>query len=101
MKVIRTTIVTPSQGHESQVADLLKELGDYLSTQPGFIEGYEVRDEERLGRISVWASKEQADHAATQVRTIAIRARVHALTQHQRQERLMEVSAEHHALPIG
>ena len=97
MKVIRTTIVTPREGHAEEVSSLLKELGTYLAKEPGFIEAYAFRDEGKLGRVSVWESREAADHAANQVHTIALRAKVHALTLPDRQERMAEIKSEHHA----
>ena len=97
MKVIRTTILTPREGSAEDVASLLRELGEYLSKEPGFIEAYAFKDDGKLGRVSVWESREAADHAANQVHTIALRARIHAVTLPDRQERLAEIKSEYHA----
>ena len=96
VKIVRTTLVQPRKGYEAEVASLLHELEEFLSQQPGFIEGYEVHDENSMGRISVWTSKEDADHAATLVHTIALRAKVHARTLPVRRESLLRVDQEHH-----
>ena len=99
MKVIRTTIVTPRPGAAGDVDSLLKELGQYLSKEPGFIEAYAFKDDGKLGRVSVWESREDADRSANQVHTIALRARIYALTLPDRQERLAEINGELHATP--
>ncbi|MBI3743549.1 MAG: hypothetical protein HY261_04605 [Chloroflexi bacterium] len=99
MKVIRTTVVKPRSGSEREVACLLKELGSFLASQPGFIESFELAADEADGvhaRIGVWASKEDADRAANQVHTIAIRARLHSLSQRS-DERLLGVVSERRA----
>jgi len=98
MKVIRTTIVTPKPGYEQDLAAQLAELGQHLAKQPGFIEAYAYRDEGKLVRISIWESREAADHAATQLHTIALRARVNALSLGEREEHLAEVRSEQHAV---
>lgn len=100
MKVVRTTVVRPLPGREQKVAELLDELGAYLAQQPGFVAAYELGDEEDKeiqGHISVWSSREAADRAASQVHTIALRARLHTLSAPEREERLFEVAAERHA----
>ena len=97
MKIIRTTIVTPREGSAEDVVRLLKDLGEYLAKEPGFIEAYGFKDEGKLGRISVWESKELADRAANQVHTIALRAKIYALTLPDRTERLAEIKTEYHA----
>lgn len=101
MKVIRTTTVTAQKGNEEQVTELMKELDGYLAEQPGLIDRYELRNAASFSRITVWASREMADRAATQVRTIALRARIHTLCEHARQDSLMPVDAEHHAITVS
>ena len=97
MKIIRTTTVTPRAGYGEEVTSLLKELGGYLAKEPGFIEAYAFSEDGKLGRVSVWESREDADRAAVQVHTIALRARIYALTLPDRQESLAEVNGEQHA----
>jgi hypothetical protein len=98
MKVIRTTLVKPRPGTEREVSGLLRELGSFLATQPGFVESFELEDEGDgvLARIGVWESREAADRAASQVHTIATRARLHSLSQRS-DERLLDVVAERRA----
>lgn len=95
MKVIRTTILTPREGSAEDVASLLNELGEYLAKEPGFIEAYGFKDDGKLGRVSIWESREYADRAATQTHTIALRAKLFSLTVG-RQEQLAEVKSEQH-----
>ena len=96
MKVIRITQVMPSVGSEQQVEMLLKQLGEYVSKEPGFIEDYEFHSPGKVGRVSIWASKEAADRASMLTHTIAVRSHLHLLSM-EWQEALGEVDAEHHA----
>lgn len=99
MKVLRTTVVRPLPGKEQKAAEILEDLGVFLAQQPGFVEAYELADDEDrdvLGHVSVWSSREDADRAASQVRTIALRARLHGLSAPEREERLLEVVSERH-----
>ena len=96
MKIIRTTIVTAKPGYTQQVASLLKDLGEYTATQPGFIEDYTFDVDGKLGRISVWDSHEAADRAAMHVHTIALRSQIYNLTLPDRQEGIAVISGEHH-----
>lgn len=99
MKVLRTTVVRPLPGREQEVAELLRELNAHLATQPGFVESYELEDNEDrevLGRVAVWESRQAADRAANTVHTIALRARLQALSRPET-DRLFEVVSERHA----
>ena len=100
MKVLRTTVVQPLTGHREEVTSLLRNLGGYLSQQPGFIAGYEAEgNDNALWRVSVWQTKEDADHAANHVHTIALRARLNARTMPNRQDHLVEILQERLASP--
>ena len=101
MKVLRTTIVEPRLGHERGVAELLRELDEHFSQLPGFVESYDLEDsgDGTMGRVGLWESREATDHAANLEHTLALRSRLHRLTKPDRQERLWEVTSEHHASP--
>ena len=102
MKVLRSSIIHPRPGREQAVHDLLHELDQYLSGQPGSIESYELgNDGDAFGRVAVWESREAADRAANQVHTIALRARLRRLSGPNAQEQLLEVVGEHHREAIA
>ncbi|MEE9285913.1 MAG: antibiotic biosynthesis monooxygenase [Dehalococcoidia bacterium] len=101
MKIVRTTLVRPRPGFESQVAALLRDLDDSLAKQPGFLESYEVEEEPgQIGRVALWESREAADRAAKLDHTIAVRARLHSLSRPHGEEHLMAVTSEKHARPL-
>ena len=66
MKVLRSTLIHPKNGATGALHELLDELDGYLAKQPGFVESYELETTGSLGRVSIWESREDADHAATQ-----------------------------------
>ena len=96
MKVVRITQVSPTKGNEEHVDALIRQLGDHMSKQPGFIEDYEFRAPGKIGRVSIWSSHEAADVAANLTHTIAIRSHIHLLST-EWQETMAEIEAEHHA----
>ncbi len=98
MKVIRTTLVTPLQGADDEVVKILGEIGEHMAKQPGFIEAYTFEEDGKIGRLSMWESREDADHAANQLHTMALRSRMNALTLPAREERLLEIRSERHGV---
>ncbi len=96
MKVLRSTYVHPKNGAAGAVQELLDELDGFLSKQPGFIESYELENTGSLGQVSIWESRQAADHAAIQPHTIAVRSRIHRLSQPDLREQLLTVTGERH-----
>jgi heme-degrading monooxygenase HmoA len=78
----------------ADVERLLDELEEHLSNLPGYIMGFRFaghENENEVGRVALWNSHEDADHAATQDHTIALRARIHQLIDPGHLETLVEV----------
>ena len=96
MKVLRSTLVHPKNGATGAVHELFDELDGFLAKQPGFIESYDLENTGSLGQVSIWESREAADHAATQPHTIAVRSRIHRLSQPDLREQLLTVTGERH-----
>ena len=97
MKVLRSTLVRPKQGVSEALHELIHELDGYLSTQPGFVESYELEENGSFGRVCVWESRQAADRAANQVHTIAVRSRIHGLSEPDPREQMLHVVSERHA----
>jgi heme-degrading monooxygenase HmoA len=77
MAYVRISFMRPQRGQEGRVHELLKELIGYYEQQPGYMSGYllEHRDgSNRYGRIGIWASEEDAEHAAQREHDLALRA---------------------------
>ncbi len=89
MNVVCETVVRPQKGSEREAIALLEELGEALSREPGFIEGYTLDGLDEgglLSRIVVWDSREAAERSLDLRRTIALRARIQRLSQPSAQE---------------
>ena len=97
MKVLRSTLVSPRKGEAEALSKLLHLLDGYLSTQPGFVESYELAENNSLGRVSVWESRQAADHAATRVHTIALKSQIQRHSNPDLSERMLRVTGERHA----
>ncbi len=99
MKVMRVTIVYPRPGREEEVAGAMKQLGDSLAKQPGFIEDYSLAEHtgrRAAGRVSVWQSREALDRAASKEHTIALRTQLIGHPADEHLEFMFEVLGEHH-----
>ena len=91
MAAIRLSIVVPSPGQRQRVEQLLDHLDELLGKNPHYVVGgrFEATDGSgEIGRISVWESEADADHAATDDDVIAIRSQIHMLVQPGHLERL-------------
>ena len=100
MKVIRTTLLHPRSGRQAIAIELLDALDSHLSTQPGFVESFELAndpDHQTLGRVSVWEDRKAANRAATQTRTIALKSRLQIQCKPGAEEHLLEVVSERRA----
>ncbi|MBI2855667.1 MAG: hypothetical protein HYX93_02335 [Chloroflexi bacterium] len=86
----------------TEVERLLDALEDHLSQQTGYIMGFrfvESEDENQVGRVSLWRSHEEADHAATIEHTVALRSRIHRLIDPGHLEVLVEVKGNPKNIP--
>ncbi|MBF8268191.1 MAG: hypothetical protein HW388_1699 [Dehalococcoidia bacterium] len=102
MTVARISIMKPSPGQKVAVERLLDELEEHVSKMGGYIMGFRfagVEDKEQVGRISLWRTHQEADHAATQDHTIALRARIHRAIEPGHLESLVEVTGNPRNIP--
>lgn len=79
MPVVRLSLVEPIPGREKEVESLLDELGEFHAQLPGHIIAAKFQPVERphmRGRISIWRSEEDINHAASLSHTIALRSRL-------------------------
>ena len=99
MAFIRLTMVRPRPGSEQEVRRLMEELDSDLAESPGFIFSFVMtRESQRIGRVSLWRSKEDANREAMSQRTISLRSQLHHLST-ETEESVMEVESGH--LPEG
>ncbi|MFA7296461.1 MAG: hypothetical protein WC211_04640 [Dehalococcoidia bacterium] len=79
MPYVRVSLMRPRHGEEARVRELIDRLVGFFSQQPGFITGYRLEPVEPdgyMGRIGVWESAEQADHAAQADFDLALRSQM-------------------------
>ena len=85
---VRLSLAQPKEGREAEVTKIEDDLMAYFAKQPGYLHGYQIvggDSEGRVGRLTLWASEDDADHAAQTDHVLA-----------QRSELLMLIEEETH-----
>ncbi len=92
MAFLRFTSLEPRPGSETKVESLLNELDASLAGAPGMVFSLVLRqDERRLGRISLWQSKDAANREAASSHILSLRSLLRYLSV-DTEERLLEVN---------
>jgi hypothetical protein len=95
MACLRLTLIRPRPGSAVEVQRLLEALDEELSGADGLIFSFVTQVEtDRLGRVALWHSKEDANREATRDQILALRARLRFVSI-DTQEVLMEVRSGH------
>lgn len=93
MAFLRLTMLEPRPGCEDQVQRLVEELDSALAGAPEMVFSLVLRQEpRRVGRISLWLSKEGANREAVNSHILSLRSRARYLSV-ETEERLLEVSS--------
>jgi quinol monooxygenase YgiN len=85
-----------------RVEALLDELEATYATLPGYVLGFRYKPQSipgELGRIALWRSHEDTDHAAGNTHVQALRSRLNTLIQGEHVEHVLEVEGTPHNLP--
>lgn len=103
MPVARQSVVNPHPGREERVAELLDALDAHYATFPGYLLGFRYRlvgvGSGELGRIAVWGSHEDADRAAQDDHSQALRSEMNQIIAEEHQEHLLEIEGTPQKLP--
>ena len=102
MTVARISLMKILPHNRNEVTRLHASLEEFLSKQKGYILGFSfeaIGDTETMGRVSLWASEEDANHAATLDHTVGLRSQIHILTEPGHIEQLVHVSPTAHNIP--
>ncbi len=95
MACLRLTLLRPRIGATEEVQRLLDQLDESLASAEGLVLSFVTQVEtDRLGRVSLWHSKEDANRVATQEHILSLRSRLRHLST-DTQEVLMEVKSGH------
>ena len=76
---VRLSLMNPKAGEERLVAGLMDNLLEFFSGRPGYVRGYALIDGDpqgRVGRITMWKSEADADHAANTQHVLTVRAEI-------------------------
>ncbi len=74
---IRLSLMDPKPGKDDLVSGLMDNLLQFFSTRPGYVRGYSLLSGDpqgRVGRITMWDSEEEADHAANTQHVLSVRS---------------------------
>ena len=103
MAVIRISIMRPVPGRRQEVERLLEELEAWVSQQKGYLFGIHLSSFDltgELGRVAVYASREDANRIAVMDHTVALRSQVHDAIMPGHMESLFEVTAASKSMGI-
>lgn len=76
---VQVSLMKPRRGQEKLVAGLMDNLLEFFAGQAGYERGYALLEGDlggRVGRITLWRSEEQADHAANTQHVLTVRAEI-------------------------
>lgn len=77
MPYVRIALMEPKPEDLSEVRRMQDDLLRFDKTLPGFVEGYLLEAQDgsgRIGRLTLWQDKADADHAAQEQHTLTVRA---------------------------
>ena len=95
MACLRLTLLRPRPGAIAETQRLLEDLDQALSAADGLLLSFVTQVEtDRLGRVALWHTKEDANRAATREHTLSLRSRLRHLAL-DTQEVLMDVKSGH------
>lgn len=76
---VRLSLMNPKRDKEQLVAGLMDNLLEFFSEQPGYVRGYALiggDPQGRVGRITMWKSESEADHAANTQHVLTVRSEI-------------------------
>jgi hypothetical protein len=101
MACLRLTLIEPKQGNREEMQEVLTLLDAKLAKTPGLIFSFVTEIEtDKLGRIALWRSKDQANHIAMREDVLALRARLRSLALNT-EETLMELHSGYLPEPLS
>jgi hypothetical protein len=98
MSCLRLTLLEPRPGAEAEVRHVLEDLDAHLADAPGLVLSFVLGQPERLGRVSLWLSRDDANREATSSHILALRSRLRLLSL-STEEMLLDVESGY--LPEG
>jgi len=101
MACLRLTLIEPKHGCREEAQYVLSRLDEKLAKTPGLIFSFVTEIEaDRLGRIALWHSKDEANRVALRDDILALRARLRSLVL-TTEETLMDLKSGYLPGPIA
>lgn len=97
MTYIRLSIAKPRHGQETRLADLMKQVAEAASSQPGCRESYLLEPHDDSGevvRITLYEDEASADHAANDAHMMSLRSEINLASEAPHEERGFFSTAE-------
>ncbi len=95
MACLRLTLIEPAPGNEREAQRVLEALDGCLAGAPGLILSFVTEVESyRMGRISLWLSKDDANQVALRDDILALRSQLRRLSRNT-EETLMDLKSGH------
>jgi hypothetical protein len=95
MACLRLTLLRPRPGAVDEVQRLLESLDEALCGSEGLVLSFVTQVQtDRLGRVALWHSRDDANREATREHILSLRSRLQHLSVNT-QEMLMEVKSGH------
>ncbi len=81
MAYVRVTVLTPREGSRDRVQQVQDQLLAFFAKQEGFIDGYRLLADDRVGRVTIWDSVTLADATANNDHVLSLRSQLLPLVQ--------------------
>lgn len=81
---VRLSLMRPKPGMRDEVLELHRQLGEWLSEQPGFVRGYIIIEGDpqgRVGHLNVYESEQAADDVAQTQHVLSLRSELMLLVE--------------------
>ena len=84
MAFVRISIMTPKPGQAQRGQDVLDDLLRFYKGRDGFIDAWRLTDDphapgNRVGRVSIWATEDDAHRTASEQRDLALQSELKLL----------------------
>ena len=102
MPVARVSIMVVKPFNRKEMDRLQEALEEHLSKLRGFTMGFSfeaIGEKDTLGRVTVWATEDDANRAATENHTVALRAQMHLLQEPGHTDHLVQIIGTPKNLP--
>jgi hypothetical protein len=91
MPYVSVAVLQPRQEHRTELEEMQDDLLRCFKTLPGFLDGYLMMTSDvtgRVGRVTVWKTRKDADHAAQEQEVLIAQSKMNLLVEDEADIRL-------------